>query len=54
MTLEADVALEIPAPKYMVREMSKKPCFRRPLDRKQGKWVETLLQSEYQHHYNIY
>ena len=25
--------------------MSKKPCFRGPLDRQQGKWVEKLLQS---------
>ena len=25
--------------------MSKKPCFRRPLERQQGKWVEKLLQS---------
>ena len=24
----------------------KKPCFRAPLDRQQGKFVETLLQSE--------
>ena len=24
--------------------MSKKPCFRGPLDRQQGKWVEKLLQ----------
>ena len=46
MTLEADVFLETPAPKNMVREMSKKPCFRGPLDRQQGKWVETLFQSE--------
>ena len=27
----------------MVREMSKKPCFRGPSDRQQGKWVETPL-----------
>ena len=46
MTLVADVSLEIPAPKDMVREMSKKRCFRGPLDRQQGKWVETLLKSE--------
>ena len=37
---------EIPAPKNMVRKMSKKPCFRGPLERQHGKWVETLLQSE--------
>ena len=32
MTLRADVFLEIPAPKKMLREISKKPCFRGPLD----------------------
>ena len=42
MTLIFDVFPEIPAPKNMVRQMSKKSCFRRPLDRQQGKWVETL------------
>ena len=46
MTLVADVFLEIPAPKNMVRYMSKKPCFRGSVDREDGKWVETLLQSE--------
>ena len=46
MTLIADVFWKIPAPKNMVRKMSKKPCFRGPLDRQHGKWAETLLQSE--------
>ena len=46
MTFIADVFPEILAPKNMVKEMSKKPCLRGPLDRKQGKWVETLLQSQ--------
>ena len=32
----------------------KKPCFRGPLEKQQGKWVETLLQSAWQHLYNIY
>ena len=54
MTLIADVFPEVPAPKNMVREMSKKPCFSGPLDRQHGKWVETLLQSEWHHVYNIY
>ena len=54
MTLIADVFRKIPAPKNMVRLMSKKPCFRGPLGREHGKCVETLLQSEYQHLYNIY
>ena len=49
MALIPDVFREIPAPKNMVREMSKKPCFRGPLDGKRGKWVETLLQSEWEH-----
>ena len=31
MTLIADVFPKIPDPKNMVRVMSKKPCFRRPL-----------------------
>ena len=54
MTLIADVFREIPVPKYTVRKMSKKLCFRGPLDRQHGKWVETPLQSEWQHLYNIY
>ena len=54
MTLVAHRFSEIPAQKSMLRQMSKKPCFRGPLDRQQGKWVETLLQSEWQHLYNIY
>ena len=54
MTLIVDVFPEILASKNMVRQMSKKSCFRKPLDRKRGKWVETLLQSEWQHLYNIY
>ena len=49
MTLIADVLWEIPAPKNMVREMPKKPFFRGPLDKQHGKWVENLLQSEWQH-----
>ena len=53
MTLIADVFPKVPAPKNMVREMSKKPCFSGPLDRQHGKWVETLLQSEWDHVYNI-
>ena len=54
MTFVADVFREIPASKNMLRSMSKKRCFRGPSDRQQGKWVETLLQSEWQHPYNIY
>ena len=54
MTLIADVFPEVLAPKNMVRSMSKKPFLRGFLDRQQGKWVKTLLQSERQHLYNIY
>ena len=46
MSLIADVFNDIPAPKNMVREKSKKPCFRGPLNRQQGKWFKTLQQSE--------
>ena len=54
MTLIADGFREIPTPKNMVRLMSKKPCFRGPLDKQHGKYVETPLQSEWQPIYNIY
>ena len=54
MTLVADVFLEIPAPKNMVRQMPKKLSFRVALERQHAKWVNTLLQSECQHIYNIY
>ena len=46
MTLIDDVFPEIPGPQNMVRRISKKPCFRGPLDKQHGKWVETHLQSE--------
>ena len=40
--------------KYVVTSMFKKLRFTDPFDRQHGKWVETLLQSERQHLYNIY
>ena len=46
MTRIDDVFTEIPAPKNMVREMTKKPCFRGPLDREHGKSVEIMFQSK--------
>ena len=46
MALIADVFPEIPAAKNMVREMSKRPGFRGPLDKEHGKSVETFFQSE--------
>ena len=54
MSLIADVFLNLQTPKYVVREMSKKPCFRGPLDKWHGKRAETLLKSERQHLYQIY
>ena len=54
MTLVVDVFPEIPAPKNIVRKMPKKLRFRGPLDRQQGNWIETLLQSEWQNLYNIF
>ena len=49
MTVIADVFPEIPAPKNMVRLMSKRPLLRGLLEKQHGKCVETLLQSEWQH-----
>ena len=46
MTVIADVFPEVTGPKNMVRQLSKKPCFRGPLDTEHGKWVKTMLQSE--------
>ena len=43
MTLIADVFWESPAPKNMARSMSKKSCFRGPLETQHGKWA--LLKS---------
>ena len=54
MTLLTDVFPEIPVPKNMVRWMAKKPCFRGALDRERRKLIEKLLESEWQHLYNIY
>ena len=46
MNLVAYVFKKITVPKNMVRQKSKKPCFRGSLGRKQGKWFDTLQQSE--------
>ena len=46
MALIADVFPEIPAAKNMVREMSKRSCFRGSLDKEHGKSGETFFQSE--------
>ena len=54
MTLIADLFPELPAPKNVVRPMSKKLCFTGPFDRQHGKWVKTLLQRLRQHIYKNY
>ena len=45
MSMIAAVFPKLRAPKTVVRQMSKKSCFRRPIDRQHNKCVETLLQS---------
>ena len=54
MTLITDIFVEIPVAKNMVKEMSKKSCFRGLLDREHKKLVETILQSELQQVYKNY
>ena len=54
MTLIADVFTLIPAPKNVVRKISKKPCFKGPFEKQHGKWFETLLQSARHLLYHIY
>ena len=54
MILTADVFPQLPALKNLVRSTSKKLCFTGPFDRQDGKCVETLLQCQTQHLYNIY
>ena len=53
MTLIADLFPKIRTPKNVVRYMSKKSRFKVPFDRKPGKRVQKLLQSERQHRYHI-
>ena len=52
--LIADVFPEIPALKNILSKMSKKPCFRGPLDIQRCKCIETLLESGWQNVYNNY
>ena len=54
MTLIADLLPKSRSPKNVVRYMSKKSGFKVPFDRKHGKRVQKLLQSEPQHRYHIY
>ena len=46
MTLIDDVFPEIPAPKNIIRQMTKKPSFREPLHTEHGESVEIIFQSE--------
>ena len=53
MTLIADLFPKLRTPKNMVRYMSKKSSFKRPFDRQDGKRVQTMLQSEREHRYQV-
>ena len=53
MTLIADSFLKLRTPENVVRYMSEKSRFKGPFDREHGKRVQTLLQSERQHHYHF-
>ena len=54
MTLIADLFPKLRTPENVVRYMSKKSRSKGPFDRQHGKRVQTLLQSERQHGYDIY
>ena len=54
MTIIAYVFPKLQTAKYVVRQMSKKSCFRRPFDKQNGKWSQTLMKSVRQHLYHIY
>ena len=53
MTLIADLFAQLRTPKNVVRYISKKAGFKGPFNRRHGKRVQTLLQSEPQHRYHI-
>ena len=44
MTLIVYVFPKLPTTKNLLRQMSKSPRFREPLDRRHGKWAEALIQ----------
>ena len=54
MTLISDVFLNLPNPKNVVRQMSKKYYFRGPFDKQHGEKPKTLLKLQRQHLYHIY
>ena len=45
MTLIAYVFPKLPTTKNLLRQMSKSSSFREPVDRRNGKWAEALIQS---------
>ena len=53
MTPIADLFPKSRTPKNVVRDISKKSCFKVPFDMKHGKRVQTVLRSEPQHRYHI-
>ena len=53
MTFIADLFPKLRAPKNVVRYLSKKPRFKGPFDKQDGKCVQTLLRSGPQHRYHI-
>ena len=54
MTIIAYVFPKLQTAKYVVRQMSKKFCFRRPFDKQNGKRSQTLMKSVRQLLYHIY
>ena len=53
MSTIAYLLTKIETPKHVVRQMSKKSCFRRPCDMQHGKRFQTLLKSARQHNYYV-
>ena len=53
MTLIADLFPKLRTPKNVIRYMSKKSRFKGPFERQHGKRLQTLLQSERHHRYQI-
>ena len=54
MILIANVFLNLGTPEKVVRQMSKRSCFRGPFDNEHGRQAETLLKSEQQRLHQIY
>ena len=54
MILMAYVFWKLQTVKYVVRQMSKKSCFRRPFNKEFGKLAKTWLKCPRQQSYHIY